>query len=359
MNETSSAAGLPRQASAASRIYLRPLGLQAGAALDWQALELIVREDETRLTRAVLDDTGLRAWAADQAPDVAMQLEARLKALRAPRARLAGHVLDRPLVMGVVNVTPDSFSDGGDHADPTVAIAAGRRMSSAGAHIIDVGGESTRPRAQQPEAATELARVMPVIEALTGDGLTVSIDTRRAGVMREAVASGASIINDVSALTGDGESLAVAASLGAPVILMHMQGTPEMMQDNPAYDAAPFDVFDWLEIRVAECVAGGVAPDRIAVDPGIGFGKTLEHNLEILRDLAVFHGLGCPLAIGVSRKAFIGRLSDEPEPKRRLAGSLSAMLHAVDQGAHIVRVHDVAETVQALAVRASLERPRA
>jgi dihydropteroate synthase len=221
-------------------------------------------------------------------------------------------------------------------------------MAEAGADIVDVGGESTRPGSSPVEEAEELDRAIPVVEALAAEGITVSIDTRKAAVMKAALQAGAKMINDVSALRADAGSLAVAAGHDGPVILMHMLGTPETMQQDPHYDYAPLDIFDFLEHRMAAFVEAGIARERLIVDPGIGFGKTIAHNLEVLRDLAVLHGLGCPLMVGASHKGFIGRLSSQAPPKARLPGSLACALHAVTQGAHIVRVHDVAETVQAL-----------
>ena len=252
--------------------------------------------------------------------------------------------------MGILNVTPDSFSDGGDHVDPATAIARGIAMVDAGADIIDVGGESTRPGASAPAEAEELRRVLPVVRALAERGLPVSIDTRRASVMAAALEAGARMVNDVSALTHDPESRAVAARAGAWVVLTHMQGRPETMQRDPRYDDASLDVFDALEARMHEAEAAGIARNRIVVDPGIGFGKTLDHNLEILRDIGIYHGLGCPLLAGVSRKGFIGRVSADEAPKARLPGSLAAGLHAAGEGVHMLRVHDVAQTRQALAV---------
>ncbi len=253
--------------------------------------------------------------------------------------------------MGVVNVTPDSFSDGGDFADARVAIDQGRALSGAGAAIIDVGGESTRPGSDPVPIGEELDRVLPVVEALAADGITVSIDTRKAEVMRAARDAGARMINDVSALTHDAKALDAAARSGAPVALMHTRGDPKTMQVNPVYDCAPLDVYDYLEARIAACVAAGIDHARIVVDPGIGFGKTpTGHNIEILRNLGVYHGLGCPVLLGVSRKSFIGRLAGVEEAKRRLPGSLAAALAALDQGVQMIRVHDVAETAQALAV---------
>lgn len=265
-------------------------------------------------------------------------------------ANFAGLTLDRPLIMGVVNVTPDSFSDGGDHADAGAAIAHGRKLVADGADILDIGGESTRPGAAPVSIEEELSRVLPVIEALAADGHKVSVDTRHATVMDAAIGAGAAIVNDVTALTGDPDSASVVADSDVSVVLMHMLGEPGTMQDNPVYGDAAADVRDYLADRIEACVAAGIEMGRIAVDPGIGFGKTLEHNLDILRRLSLFKGLGCSVLLGVSRKSFIAMISGEQDPKRRLGGSLAAALAGVAGGANILRVHDVSETVQALAV---------
>ena len=251
--------------------------------------------------------------------------------------------------MGVVNVTPDSFSDGGKFHKPESAIAHGVMLAEAGAAIIDVGGESTRPNATPVDEAEEIERVFPVVSALAKGGICVSIDTRHPRVMKAALDAGAKIVNDVAALTAPG-AVEIAAKANAAVILMHMQGTPQTMQDNPTYDWAPGDIYKFLGDRVAVCVAAGITKDRIAVDPGLGFGKTDEHNLQIFDHLAMFHGLGCALAVGASRKGFIGRMTGEKEAGSRVVGSVVAALYAVSQGAQILRVHDVAETRQALAV---------
>jgi dihydropteroate synthase len=247
--------------------------------------------------------------------------------------------------MGIVNVTPDSFSDGGAGGDP---VAAARVMAAAGASVIDLGGESTRPRADPVTLDDELARVEPVLAGLKGSGLTVSIDTRKAAVMAAALDAGAAIVNDVSALSHDPAALALVAARGCPVVLMHALGTPATMQDAPAYDDVLRDVFDWLESRIAACVAAGIDRSRIIADPGIGFGKTLEHNLALLRSVAMFHGLGVALLLGVSRKKLIGSLSDDAPVDARLGGSLALALHGVAHGVQIIRVHDVAATVQAI-----------
>jgi dihydropteroate synthase len=264
--------------------------------------------------------------------------------------RFAGLALDCPLIMGVVNVTPDSFSDGGDFVRVEDAVAQGLRLIEEGADIVDVGGESTRPGSAAITAEEELARVRPVIAALVKAGAVVSVDTRRAAVMREALACGARIVNDVTALTFDPGSLATVAASKASVVLMHMQGEPSTMQKAPHYDDAPAEIAAYLAGRVAACRDAGIAMDRIAVDPGIGFGKTVEHNLQILAALDRFHVLGVAVAVGISRKSFIAKLSRGEVPKDRAPGSIAGALAAVMRGADIVRVHDVAATRQALAV---------
>lgn len=263
---------------------------------------------------------------------------------------------DRPLVMGIVNVTPDSFSDGGKNAETARAIAHGLQLAKEGADILDVGGESTRPGSEGVPADEELARVIPVIEALAAEGLRVSCDTRKADVMTAALAAGASIINDVSALTYDPASLAALAKANCPVILMHAQGDPKTMQLSPVYEHVALDVFDMLEGRIAACVAAGISKDRLIADPGIGFGKTFRHNLDLLQAFTLFHGLGVPLLMGLSRKGFIGALTGEKLAAHRVNGSVGGAIWSVLNGAHILRVHDVKATVEALAVvRASAE----
>jgi len=271
-----------------------------------------------------------------------------------PRADFAGLRLDRPRVMAILNVTPDSFSDGGQHAGTGCAIEAGRAMVAAGADIVDVGGESTRPGAAEVTADIECERVVPVVEALAADGALVSIDTRHAATMRAAVAAGARVVNDVSALRHDPESLAVVADSDAAVVLMHMRGTPATMTAETDYDDVRFDVYDALARRVETCVEAGIMNDRIAVDPGIGFAKTPAQNLALLRDVALFHGLGCAVLIGASRKLRLGPAESKPA-RNRLGGSLAAALHAAARGVQLLRVHDVAETVEALSVQAMVK----
>ena len=271
--------------------------------------------------------------------------------------RFAGLALDRTRLMGVVNVTPDSFSDGGETLTPQAAVAHGLALLEEGADIIDVGGESTRPGAVPPPVEEERDRVVPVVRALSRAGALVSIDTRRPAVMRAALDAGARIVNDITALRDEG-AMALVAGAGASVILMHMQGEPGTMQQDPRYDDPAAEIFDWLTARAAACVAAGIPADRIAVDPGIGFGKTLSHNRAVLTDLGRYRHLPHALVVGVSRKSFIAALDRPLPPKRRLAGSLAAAIACVQGGAHILRVHDVGETRQALAVyRALTESP--
>ena len=260
--------------------------------------------------------------------------------------------LDRPVVMGVLNVTPDSFSDGGDVFDAGRAIDRALSMEAEGADIIDIGGESTRPGSAPVDEAEELRRVMPVIERLAGRlPIPVSIDTRKPGVMRRAVEAGASLVNDVGALRAP-EAIEAVAGSRAAVCLMHLQGEPGTMQDAPQYADVVAEVRDFLRRRVAACEAAGIGRARIAVDPGFGFGKTLEHNLALLAGLPVIAADGLPLVVGLSRKRMIGALTGRSDGER-LAGSLAAAVVAAQNGARIVRAHDVRETVDALRVVAA------
>lgn len=271
------------------------------------------------------------------------------------RRPFAGVAMDRPCVMGIVNVTPDSFSDGGDRFDQGRAIADGLAMWEAGAAFVDVGGESTRPGSDPPSLEEELGRVIPVVSALVDQGVRVSIDTRRAVVMAEAAAAGAAVINDTSALSSDPDALRAAAESGLPVILMHMLGQPRTMQQAPQYDDVALDIYDYLAARVRACREAGIPLSRICVDPGIGFGKTVQHNLELIARLTLFHGLGCPVLLGASRKSFIGKVSRGEAPKERLPGTLAVTLAGLARGAQIHRVHDVAETLQAMALRQAVD----
>jgi dihydropteroate synthase len=269
--------------------------------------------------------------------------------------RFAGLALDRPLVMGIVNVTPDSFYDGGYHPDPASAIAHGRQLLAEGADILDIGGESTRPGAAPVKPEAEIARVVPVVSALAAAGALVSVDTRRAPVMRAAIEAGAKIVNDVTALEGDRDSLDVVAETGVSAVLMHMQGDPQTMQISPSYDDVVSEVSGYLAGRLAACRTAGIGPERLSVDPGIGFGKTPGHNLDLLANLDRLARLGVAVTLGVSRKGFIGALARGVRPNERLPGSLAAALAGVARGARILRVHDVAATRQALAVWQAIE----
>jgi dihydropteroate synthase len=353
----------------AGNLTLRPLGIGgpaagaaeglplAGGPLAFTACEAVLRDGQREIARQVLPLSDVVDWADRCRPGLAREAAAWLERLSAPRPAFAGLSLDRPRVMGVINVTPDSFSDGGDRFDPDRAVDDGFAMLQAGAAYLDVGGESTRPGAEPVDEAEELGRVIPVVRALAKGGARVSIDTRRARVMAEALAVGAALVNDVTALDGDPRSLSVAAETKAPVVLMHMQGDPRTMQLNPSYDDAPLDVFDYLSGRVEACEAEGIPRARIAVDPGIGFGKSLDHNLRILDQLALYHGLGCPVLLGVSRKSFISRLSHGEPAKARLPGSIAAAIAGLDRGIQVVRTHDVAETVQAITVWRAITAP--
>ncbi len=258
--------------------------------------------------------------------------------------------------MGVINVTPDSFSDAGDHVSPADAIGYGRRLIEEGADLLDIGGESTRPGAESVAPAEELRRVEPVLRGLADSGGALSIDTKHAIVMRSALAAGATMINDVSALRDDPECLPLAAGSTAKVVLMHRQGEPADMNRSPRYDDVLLDVYDFLEARVETCCAAGLDRSRIIIDPGIGFGKKSHHNLALLRGLALFHGLGCPILLGVSRKGLTGAQERQYAPKARWPGSLAAVLWAISQGVQILRVHDVAKTRQAIAIWQAITR---
>jgi dihydropteroate synthase len=349
-------------------LYLLPTGLlwgeQAAAAIisgngwpladGWaafSALGVATRRSGGGASLAVTSFPEVVDWAEGEDPQLARLVAETIHRMGAKRKPWGGLELDRPRIMGIVNVTPDSFSDGGEAFGTDAAIKRGLALTEAGAAIIDVGGESTRPGADPVSPEEEAARVLPVIRALAGKGLCVSIDTRHASVMGRAVEAGARIINDVTALAGDPDSLRVAAKSGADLCLMHMQGDdPRTMQAAPHYDCAPLDVFDHLAERVKVCVAAGIAPERICLDPGIGFGKTADHCAQVLGSLALLHGLGLPLLLGVSRKSFVARLSKDEAASARLPGTLAANLAGLDAGYQVLRVHDVAETAQAIAI---------
>jgi len=352
-------------------IYIRPLGIftpapvpetpvaeegagelwgglpLCGGPLAFCALEMAERTGKGVLRRTIgLGDLFERDWGRNTlaASDL-------LEAIRAPRPRLAGLSMDRPCIMGIVNVTPDSFSDGGSFGSVQAAIDHGLRLLDEGAGILDIGGESTRPGSDAVALDEELRRVMPVLEGLRArTEARISVDTRKAEVMRRAAAAGADILNDVSALTHDPAALETAAETGLPVMLMHAQGDPKTMNDNPRYSDVVLDVFDFLEARIEACEKAGIPKSRLVVDPGIGFGKHLHHNLAVLASMSLYHGLGVPVLLGASRKKLIGQLSNVENPRDRLPGSIAAALSSVAQGVQIVRVHDVGATRQAVSV---------
>ncbi|HET8564968.1 MAG TPA: dihydropteroate synthase [Solirubrobacterales bacterium] len=256
-------------------------------------------------------------------------------------------------LMGVVNVTPDSFSDGGLYLDPEAAIAHGRELAGDGAEILDVGGESTRPGAEPVAPEEELRRVVPVIEELADSRSRISVDTSKAAVAGAALDAGAEIVNDVTALRGDAEMAALCADRGATVVLMHMLGEPRTMQDDPRYGDVVADVKAFLAGRLEAAVAAGIGEERVWLDPGIGFGKTAAHNMELLRRLGELRELGRPLLVGASRKSFIGRVDGSPAGQR-LGGTIASSVLAAAEGADVIRVHDVAEMRQALQVAAAI-----
>ena len=259
--------------------------------------------------------------------------------------------------MGVINTTPDSFSDGGQFDTTDKALQHARQLINEGVDILDIGGESTRPGSRNVDVDEELARTIPLIKAIRAESdVQISIDTSKSEVMQEAVFVGANLINSIWALRQDSE-LEVAAKLGVPVCLMHMQGTPETMQKNPHYDDVVLEVIDFLQQRIDAAVAAGIARENIIADPGFGFGKTLQHNLLLLRSLAEFKRLGVPLLVGISRKSMIGTLTDRPV-EQRLYGSISTAVIAAMHGANIVRVHDVAPTIDALTIVAAVAQSR-
>lgn len=335
-----------------AKTYYRPAGLVYGpdartlvqegrggslgglSAIAYTMVEIIVREGRAVSRRVV-----------PFAPSLALPVPA------APSAR--------PLIMGIVNVTPDSFSDGGRHAAAEQAIAHGLKLAAEGADILDVGGESTRPGSEGVDEGEELARVVPVIEGLAAAGHRVSCDTRKAPVMRAALKAGAAIINDVSALQYDPQSLAAMAEADCPVVIMHAQGDPKTMQLSPNYADVALDVFDALEDRIAACVAAGIAKERLIADPGIGFGKSFRHNLDLLHQFTLFHGLGVAVLMGLSRKGFVGALTGEKTAANRVNGSVGGALWSALNGAHILRVHDVKATVEALVVAQACADPEA
>lgn len=278
-----------------------------------------------------------------------------LDRLSCPRAPISGLDMKVPNIMGILNATPDSFSDGGRHLDVEEALTAATDMVAHGAAILDIGGESTRPGAQLVPEEVEIARTRPLIEAIRREtDAVISIDTRKASVAQAAWESGANLVNDVSGFTFDPGLAHFCASAAAPVCIMHMLGDPATMQVDPQYENVLLDVYDFLETQITLLETKGLGRDKIVVDPGIGFGKTEEHNLTLIRNISLFHGLGCPVLLGASRKGFIGRIGNEPRKDARAPGSIAVALAGLSQGVQIIRVHDVAETSQALRLWAAV-----
>lgn len=340
------------------RTYLRPTAFidtpvnfddqtarLAGGMMFFSAYEIITVANGKRTARLVPIDRF-------DPTDAEAALHVKITAPRAPLTLGERTIrLDQPQIMGILNMTPDSFSDGGKHnADPARAAAIGIDMAAAGAAIIDVGGESTRPKAPVVWEGDEIARTQPVIQRLTTAGAAVSIDTRKAAVMEAALSAGATIVNDVSALMFDTQALALMARSTCPIVLMHSPDAAKTLHDGPMQSDPLIETYDWLEARIEVVVAAGIDRARIIVDPGIGFGKTVAANLAIINGLSLFHGLGCPIVLGASRKRFIGALSNEAPVSDRLGGSIAVVLEGAKQGVQILRVHDVPETVQALKI---------
>lgn len=310
--------------------YYRPIPLPSGGrwrlAAGWvgfSQVEILARGQPPRI--------------CDEIPQEVLE---RLTAVRPP---ILGLSLDHPRLMGIINATPDSFSDGGSY-NP---LRQGEALISAGADILDIGGESTRPGAREIPVPEEISRIEPTIRALAQQ-IPLSVDTRKAAVAKAALDAGAVMVNDVSGFDFDPELARLVAETSVPVCLMHAQGKPETMQDDPRYDDVLLDVYDALDARVARAEAAGIPRTRILVDPGIGFGKTLEHNLALLKRISLFHGLGCPILLGLSRKRFIGTISGAEHPADRMPGTLALTLAALAQGIQLHRVHDVAEIAQGM-----------
>lgn len=355
------------------KIYIRPIAfaqspqseegeaVRLGGSMVWASrFALIVRENGRAVSRERVSAADIARALGALPADLGAEAEAQwanLRKVHAPlQLRLKGGGartirFEHPQVMGILNMTPDSFSDGGQFLDNAqIAADHAAAMLESGAAIIDVGGESTAPGAGAVWEGDELKRVVPMIERLAAMSAAISLDTRRPAVMEAGLAAGAHIINDVSALRYDPRSLELAAASGAPVVLMHAPGKADDLHSDGDYDDVVLDVFDWLAVQRDVALAAGMAPQNILLDPGIGFGKTVAQNLALMNGLELFHGLGQPLLVGASRKRMIGALSNEAPAQERLGGSITLALRAMDAGAHVLRVHDVPETMQAIRV---------
>ena len=333
-----------------ANVYYRPI-VQSDPCKPNTAMSLVGGSLWFAFSERITRDGPSEIVPIAEVPDTVL---ARLTASRPP---LCGVDMQHPSIMGILNVTPDSFSDGGINFTLDDALNGACNTIAEGADIVDIGGESTRPGAEFVEAEEEARRTAPVVAALRTAGVDtpVSVDTRKASVARAAFEAGADLFNDVTGMTYDPDSLTTAAELGAGVCIMHSVGEPKTMQDNPQYDNVLLDVYDHLRARIEACEAVGIPRAEIMVDPGIGFAKTHAHNLALLRRISIFHGLGCPILLGVSRKGFIGAIGDAPEAADRLPGSLAVELDALNQGVQMLRVHDIAATKQAIALWSALQ----
>jgi dihydropteroate synthase len=332
---------------------IEPLGLLDGRAADAAVAAgrgFCFAGRPAAFTLARLIDTDAEVDRVVPAPDVPPEWRRELDRLVQGRPAWAGLPAGRAAVMGILNVTPDSFSDGGERLDTERAIEAGREMAQAGADLLDIGGESTRPGSQPTSPETEQARILPVIRALAGAGVPISVDTRNAATMARALDAGASIVNDVSALAHDSRAAALLAERGCPVVLMHMRGEPATMASLAQYRDVALEVTQELAARAAAAERAGIPRERIALDPGIGFAKNGAQNHELLQRLPLLLNLGCPILVGLSRKRFLRHLTRELTPRQREPGSLAGALYALARGAAVLRVHDVAHTVQAVRV---------
>jgi dihydropteroate synthase len=358
----------PRKLSAKATLYLWPRDLLVGAdaretiaggrgaqlaslPMSFSGLRVLARDEES-LVAWDIGQTEFRAWRETLRHTQAERLHLIWNGLSLPRPDWAGIPLDAPVLMGIVNVTPDSYSDGGRSFAPDAAAQAVQRLWADGACIADLGAESTRPGSEPISEKEELSRIVPVLDRLSAakrpEGALLSVDTRRASVMRAAVAAGAQIINDTASLGDDNDAAAVAAQSGASIVLMHRQGEPRTMNVAPDYDHVLLDVFDFLDARIKACEEAGIPRKRIAIDPGFGFGKRGRHNAALLRGLPLLQGLGCPILVGLSRKSFSRAMEERYPPEARLPGTIASLILALERGAQILRVHDVGEVYQAV-----------
>ena len=324
----------------------------AGGSIVFEKIELILR-DQQHIYSFESSIDAARAWAL--AEGCIEELDKQMLMIVSRRAGYFEEKDTSPLLMGIINVSPDSFFGAATSFNTEAAISRAHSLIAEGVDIIDVGGESTRPGSRSIKTSEEIDRVIAVIEGIKGFGVPISIDTSKPKVMEAALSAGASIINDITALTGDPNSLSLAAKYKVPVVLMHMKGTPLTMQKRPQYDSAILDVFDYLKWRISVCLQAGILPENLIIDPGIGFGKNDDHNISILKRISLLHSLGFPILLGMSRKSIIASLSDGEPVDKRLPGSLSAAIYAAGQGVQLLRVHDVSETRQALAIKEALQ----